>query len=57
MHCQRNSCDPAAIKAPGDDSAISEAKAYGPVGNPLWFELRKVGKKSNEVIYSSKVKA
>jgi hypothetical protein len=49
-------CESAAIKAMGDDQAISEAKMFGPLKDPKWFEVRKVGKKGSQVIYSSKGK-
>jgi hypothetical protein len=46
--------DSAAIKAMSDDQAISQAKMFGPLNDPIWFEVRKVGKNGEQVIYNSK---
>ena len=47
----------ARLVAMGDDEAISEVKRFGHLNGSKWYELRRVWKKGDLVIYSSKVKA
>ena len=47
-------CDSHAIKALNDAQAISEAKNAAIWRKPVFFKVRKVSNKNNEVIYNSK---
>jgi hypothetical protein len=44
----------APLIAASDTEAVSEAKKYGPMDDPLWFELRKVWKKESQGLYDSR---